>query len=80
MVIICYNIKLNFILSKKMLDETKEPYVFPKHCNEGFFHQDVLDRDWWFVLRHDPRSKYLFDNKSFVIPNDEDNHGDGNEE
>ena len=63
-----------------MLNETKDPYIFPKHCSKGFFHQDMLDPDWWFVLRCDPRSKHLFDNNSVVIPNDEDNKGDGNEE
>ena len=44
------------INSKKMLVEMKEPYVFPKDCNQVFFYRDVLDKDWWFVLRHDPRS------------------------
>ena len=64
-----------------MLFETNEPYVFPKHCNQlVFFHFDVLDRDWWFVLRHDSRSKHIFENNSVVMRNDEDNQGDGNEE
>ena len=68
------------INSKNMLAETKEPYVFQKHCNHVFFHPCVLDWDWWFALRHDPISKHLFDNNSVVMPNDEDNKGDGNEE
>ena len=68
------------INSKKMLVETTEPYVFPKHCNQVFFHPDVLDWDLWFVLRHDPRSKHIFDNNSVVMPNDEDNQGNDNEE
>ena len=62
-----------------MLAKTKEPYVFPKHCNHVFFNPDVLDRDWCFVLRHDLRYKHLFDNNSVVMSNDEDNQGDGNE-
>ena len=33
------------INSRKMRDENKEPYVFPKHCNQVFFYRDVLDRD-----------------------------------
>jgi hypothetical protein len=41
--------------------ESKEPYVFQKHCNQVFFYPDVLDGDWWFVLRHDPRSKHIFE-------------------
>jgi hypothetical protein len=31
--------------SKKMWVETKEPYVFPKHCNQVFLYPDVLDGD-----------------------------------
>ena len=46
------------INSKKMLVETKEPYVFSKHCNR--VNSNVLHRDWWFVLIHDPRYKHLF--------------------
>ena len=34
------------INSKKMLVETKEPYVLPKHCNQVFFSTYGLDRDW----------------------------------
>ena len=59
------------IKSKKMLAKTNEPYVFPKHCNEVFFYPDVLDRDWWFILRHDSISKHIFDNNNVVIPNHE---------
>lgn len=51
----------------------KEPYVFPKHCNQVFFYLDVLYQDWWFVLRHDPRYKQLFYNNNVVMPNYEDN-------
>ena len=64
--IICVN-------SKKMWVETKEPYVFPKHCNQVFFNLDVLDGDWWFVLIHDPRSKHIFENKNFIMPSEEGN-------
>ena len=68
------------INSKKTLVETNEPYVFPKHFNEVFSYSDVLDQDWWFVLRHDLRSKHLFDNNNVVMRIDKDNKGDGNEE
>jgi hypothetical protein len=33
------------INSRKIWDEAKEPYVFPKHCNQVFFYPYVLDRD-----------------------------------
>ena len=60
-----------------MWDEAKEPYVFPKHYNQVFFYPDVLDRDWWFVLRQDPRSKHIFENNNVIMPNEmEDNEGD----
>ena len=68
------------IKSRKMWDEIKEPYVFPKHCNLVFFYLDVLDRGLWFVLRHDPRSKYFFENNGAIMPTEEDNEGDGNGE
>ena len=45
-----------------MWDENKEPYVYTKHHNHFFFYPDVLDRDWWFILGHDTRSKHLFEN------------------
>ena len=48
------------INSRKMWHEVREPYVFPKHCNQVIFFSDVSDRDWWFVLRHNPRSKHVF--------------------
>ena len=63
-----------------MWDEAKETYVFPKHCNQVFFYPDVLDRDWWFVLTHDPRSKHIFENNRVIMPCElEDNEGDDHE-
>ena len=66
------------INSRKMWDKSKEPYVFPKHCEQVFFNLDVLDRYWWFILRHDPISKHVFENKNVSIPTEEDNVGVGN--
>lgn len=37
--------------------------------------RDVLDNDWWFVLRHDPRSKHIFKNNSVIMPSEEDIQG-----
>ena len=48
--------RLICINSRNMFDESKDPYVFPKQCNQVLFYPNVLDRDWWFILRHDPRS------------------------
>jgi hypothetical protein len=42
------------------------------------FYLDVLDRDWWFGLRQNPRSKHIFENKIVIMPIDEDNQGDDN--
>ena len=65
------------INSRKMWDEAKEPYVFPKHYNQVIFYPYVLDRDWWFILRHDPGSKHIFENNSVIMPSElEDNEGD----
>ena len=60
-----------------MLDEENEPYVFPKHYNQVFFNPNVLDRNWWFVLIHDPKSKQIFENNNVIMPRElEDNKGD----
>ena len=48
--------------------------------NQVFFYPDVLDRDWWFVLRHNPRSKHIFENNNVIMPSEEDNEGDDNKE
>ena len=66
--------------SRKMWDATKEPYVFPKHSNQEFFYLDLLDRDWWFVLRHSPKSKHIFANNNVIMPSEEYNLGDGSRE
>ena len=68
-----------YINSRNMWDEAKEPYVFPKDCNQVFFYLDVLDRDWWFVLRYNPRSKQISEN-NVIMPSEEDNYGDDNGE
>jgi hypothetical protein len=44
------------------------------------FYLDVLDGDCWFVLRHDLRSKHIFEGNNVIMPSEEDNHGDGNED
>ena len=47
------------INSNKLLIETKEPYVFPKHYKQVFFYPDVLDRDnkrliiWLYLMFYD---------------------------
>ena len=49
----------------------------PNTVASFFFYPDVSDRDWWFVLRHDLRSKHIFENNSVIMPNElEDNEGD----
>jgi hypothetical protein len=64
------------INSKKMWVESKEPYVFPKHCNQMSFYPDVLDGDWCFALRHNPDLN-IFENNNVTMPSEEDNQGDG---
>ena len=55
-----HNSGLIHIKFEEMLLETKDPYSFPKHCNLTYFYPGVLDKDWWFVQRHDLRSKHIF--------------------
>ena len=41
------------------------------------FYPDVLDRDWWFILRHDTGSKHIFENNSVIVASEmEDNKCD----
>ena len=61
-----------------MLEEIKEPYVFPKNCNQVLFYPYVLDEYWWFILRQKHKSKHVFKNNSVSMPIEEDNVGDGN--
>ena len=44
------------------------------------FYPYVLDKDWWFILRHDPIFKHVFENNNVSMPIGEDNEGDGNRE
>ena len=61
--------------------ETKEPCIFLKHYNQVLFYPYIFDGGWWFVLRHDPREKHLFENNNVIlIPGEEDNQVDGNEQ
>ena len=41
---------------------------------------NVLDRDWWFVLKHDPISKHIFENNNVIMQGEQDNQGDDNGE
>jgi hypothetical protein len=61
-----------------MWDEAMEHYVFQKHCNQVFFYPYVLDRDWWFLLRHGPRLKYIFKKNNAIMPSEENNQSDDN--
>jgi len=52
----------------------------PNTANQVFFYIHVLDRDRSFILRHDPRSKHIFENNNVTMPSEEDNHDDDNKE
>jgi len=60
--------------------ESKEHYVFPKHCNQVFFYLDVLDGDGWFELRHDSRYKHIFEIINVTMPSKEYNQGNSNKD
>jgi hypothetical protein len=64
--------------SKIMWDKKRKPYVFPTHYNRVCFYLDVLDRKWWFVLRHGLTSQHVFENNNAIMPSKEYNSGDGN--
>ena len=54
--------------SRKMWHEARESYVVQNIATRCFFYLYVLDKDWWFILRHDPRSKHIFENNNFIVP------------
>ena len=45
-----------------------------------FFYLDELHKYWWFILRHEPRSKHVFEKNNTILQTDEDNEGDENKE
>ena len=49
----------------------------PNTATKFFFYLDVLDRDWWFILTHDPRSKHIFEKNTVIMSCElEDNESD----
>jgi hypothetical protein len=64
------------INSKKMWVETTK-LCFPKTLQPSY--PNVLDGDWWFIVRHDLRFKHIFENKNVTMLDEEDNQGDGSE-
>ena len=40
----------------------------------------MLDRDWWFILRNEPKSKHVFEKNGVSMQIEEDNEGDGKKE
>ena len=50
-----------------MWDEKNKSYDFPKHCDTCFLYLNVLDGNWWFVLRHDVLSHYKLGHKGSII-------------
>jgi hypothetical protein len=61
-----------------MWNENNEAWVFPEHYNQVFFYPNVLDMYSWFILRHDLRSKHIFEKNNVIMSSEEDNQGEGN--
>ena len=43
-------------------------FMFSQTTTTMFFYPNVLDRNWWFILKRDLRSKHIFENKHVIIP------------
>ena len=54
--------------------------MFSQNNATRCFSPNMLDRDWWFVLIHDPRSKHFFEKNNVIMPRKEDNQDDDNGE
>jgi hypothetical protein len=54
--------------------------MFFQNTTTKCFYPDMLNQDWWFILRHDLRLKCMFEKNNFIMSSEEDNRHDGNEE
>jgi hypothetical protein len=61
-------------INTEMSTSHVEPFVFLKHHEWVFFHLDVFDKNWLFVIPCTPRGKIVFGNVliAIVAPSPED--------
>ena len=49
--------------SSKLLRKNEEPFALPQHCEQIFFHPDILDDKWLYVVHVTPRGRRVFEDQ-----------------
>jgi hypothetical protein len=49
--------------SSKLLRKNEEPFALPQHCEQIFFHLDILDEKWLYVVHVTPRGRRVFEDQ-----------------
>ena len=49
--------------SSKLLRKNEEPFALPQHCEQIFFHPDILDGKWLYVVHVTPRGRRVFEDQ-----------------
>ena len=49
--------------SSKLLRKNEEPFALPKHCEQVFFHPDIVDDKWLCVVHVTPRGRRVFEDQ-----------------
>jgi hypothetical protein len=49
--------------SSKLLRKNEDPFALPQHCEQIFFHPDILDDKWLYVVHVTPRGRRAFENQ-----------------
>ena len=49
--------------SSKLLCKNEDPFALPHHCEHTFFHLDILDDKWLYVVHAIPRRRRVFEDQ-----------------
>ena len=49
--------------SSKLLRKNEDPFALPQHCEQIFFHPDILDDKWLYVVHVTPRGRRAFEDQ-----------------
>ena len=51
------------IESSKLLRKNEEPFALPQHCEQVFFHPNIMDDKWLYVVHVTPRGRRVFEDQ-----------------
>ena len=49
--------------SSKLLCKNEEPFALPKHCEQVFFHPNIVDDKWLYVVHVTTRGRRVFEDQ-----------------